>query len=386
VHTIVRVTTVPVSLKYLLRGQLKFMKQNGFHVIAVSSFGNEIKDVEVSENCKHYTFPLTRNINPLRDVYCIFKMYVFLKKFKPTIVHSHTPKAGLIAMVASYFAKVPIRLHTVAGLPWLETKGLKKTVLKFVELLTISTSSKIYINSFNLLTTLNNEKLSSKKLAVLGRGSTNGIDKNYFSVNSEITNQSIYLRKKVKANEQTFIWLFVGRIVKDKGVQELINAFEKIQRLYPSDQLWLVGNQEPDLDPLDKLFLYKIKHNAQIIEWGFQNDVRPFYVASDMLTFPSYREGFPNVPMQAALMNCGLILSNINGCNEIVTHHKNGLLVEVKNESDLFDKMLFARQNKTIINIYKEKAKEYVLNNFSQINVWNNLLNEYKTLIKKNGL
>lgn len=362
------------------------MRQNGFNVIAASASGNEVKDVETYEDCKHYSFLLTRSINPFKDILCIFKMYLFFKKCKPTIVHSHTPKAGLIAMLASYFAKVPIRLHTIAGLPWLETRGIKKAVLKFAENLTINASNKTYVNSSNLLATLKNEKFSTNKLSVLGKGSSNGIDINYFSINDEITNLSQQLKQKAETDERTFVWLFVGRVVKDKGIQELINAFEKILEQYPYDQLWLVGNKEPELDPLDKSYLQKIHLNNKIVEWGFQNDVRSFYVAANMLVFPSYREGFPNVPMQAALMNCGLILSNINGCNEIVTHQENGLLVEVKNEIDLFEKMLFARQNINTIKTYKEKTKEFVVNNFSQKTVWNNLLNEYKYLIEENGL
>ena len=114
--------------------------------------------------------------------------------------------------------------------------------------------------------------------------------------------------------------------------------------------------------------------------------VRPYYEAANMLVFPSYREGFPNVPMQAAIMDCGLILSNINGCNEIVSHQVSGLLVDAKSAGDVLNKMIFARENEQLVNQYKQKAKQHILSNYSQDKVWNNLLNEYKSLIAENDL
>ncbi len=385
-HTIIRITTVPISLKVLLKGQLNFMQQNGFKVIALSSNGAEVDELKIQENCNHFAIPLTRNINPLADLFSIIKLFFLLRRIKPSIVHTHTPKAGFVGMIAAFLARVPIRLHTIAGLPWSVEEGLKKSVLKTVEKLTVFASSKIYVNSKNLLIYLENENIKNDKINLLGSGTSNGIDTNYFSNTSEIRQFADQLKTENNATTNSFIWLFVGRVVKDKGIQELVQAFVNILEKYPNDLLWIVGDEEPELDPIAEVHRNILHSNQSIKLFGFQNDVRPFYSAANMLVFPSYREGFPNVPMQAALMDCGLILSDINGCNEIVSHQISGLLVLPNSSKDLFEKMLFARENEKLIHQHRQLAKQHISSNFNQDVVWKNLLNEYKNLIAENDL
>ena len=385
-HTIVRITTVPISLKVLLKGQLNFMQQNGFKVIAVSAYGKEVDELIQQENCDHFAIPFTRNISPIQDIICVIKLVKYLKKVKPTIVHTHTPKAGFIGMLAAYFARVPVRLHTIAGLPWSIENGLKKIILKTVEKTTVIASSKVYVNSKNLFLYLQNEKINSKKITFLGNGTTNGIDVNYFHTTTEIEQKAKELKQLNNVKQEAWVWLFVGRVVKDKGIQELLEAFCQLQKKYLHDQLWIVGEIENELDPLDEVFKIELNTNAQVKKFGFQKDVRPYYAAANMLVFPSYREGFPNVPMQAALMDCGLILSNINGCNEIVEHNKTGLLVEVQSAIDVLNKMFFARENKLLVNECKIVAKANIIKYYSQDVVWNNLLDEYKILIIHNNV
>jgi len=149
-HKLIRITTVPISLKYLIKGQMHFMSKNGFDVTMISAEGKEINDVINNEKCKHVLFPLTRKITPIKDLYTLIILYIFLKREKPLIVHTHTPKAGIIGMLASYLAKVPNRLHTVAGLPLLESKGFKRVILNFVEKLTYKYATKVYPNSYGL--------------------------------------------------------------------------------------------------------------------------------------------------------------------------------------------------------------------------------------------
>lgn len=385
-HTIIRITTIPISLKVLLKGQLRFMQQNEFKVIAVSANGKEVDELKLQESCDHFIIPLTRNINPIQDIICIIKLTKYLKKIKPTIVHTHTPKAGFVGMMAAYIANVPIRLHTIAGLPWITTNGAKKYALKFVEKITAVASNKVYVNSRSLLVYLGEQQIANKKFTVLGSGTSNGIDTKYFASSNEIVEQSIHLKNINNVKENAWIWLFVGRLVKDKGVQELLEAFSEFHKSNLTDQLWIVGGEEGEFDSLDAAFKTILNTHPNIKKMGFQNDVRPYYEAANMLVFPSYREGFPNVPMQAAIMNCGLILSNINGCNEIVENNITGLLVDVKSSSDVLDKMIFARENEQLIDQYKLKAKQFVSSSFSQDNVWKNLLIEYKKLIADNDL
>ena len=178
---LVRITTVPMSLKHLLKGQMSFMSKNGFDVIMISSEGKGLNDVIKNEKCRHFIIPLTREITPLRDIIATFSLYRLLLLEKPDIVHTHTPKAGIVGMLASFLAKVPVRLHTVAGLPLLEAKGLKRLVLNLVERLTYKFSTKVYPNSYGLKDIiLKNRFTKEDKLCVIGNGSSNGIDTSFF--------------------------------------------------------------------------------------------------------------------------------------------------------------------------------------------------------------
>ena len=373
---------MPISLQYLLKGQMAFMKQNGFEVTAISSNGTEINDIISTEGCTHYVIPFTRKITPILDLWCLLKLVKLLIKIKPHVVHSHTPKAGIIGMLASFICRVPIRFHTIAGAPWFVEKGLKKALLKTIEKITIFCSTKTFVNSFSLLESLNTENILSNKLSVIGNGTSNGINCNYYSSTNIIQSEIFKLKQEAKANLTTYIWIFIGRLVKDKGVEELISAFCKLVNTYPDNQLWLIGEEEPHLDPLSDECKRAIQYHQKVKHWGFRQDVRPFLAASNTLVFPSYREGFPNVPMQASLMGCNLILSNINGCNEIVQHLKTGLLVKPENQDDLFEKMEFAYQNDKLMLEYAKHAKDDIIRKYNQIDVWKNILCEYNKMLK----
>ena len=331
-----RVTTVPISIKKLLGKQLTFMNQF-FEVTAISADQNELERVGEALGVKIHAIEMTRKITPLQDLTALWKMYAYFKKEKPDIVHSHTPKAGLIGMLAAKLAGVKIRLHTVAGLPLMESTGNKRKVLNFVEKLTYSCATKVYPNSQGLYDFILEEKLGeADKIEVIGNGSSNGIDVHHFDPQwfSEKSNQN--LKRQLKISDDDFVFVLVGRLVKDKGVNELIGAFKNLQQSSPQSlKLLLVGPLEQDLDPLSQDVLDEIEHNPNIIPVGFQKDVRPYFAISNCLAFPSYREGFPNVVLQALAMGIPALVSDINGCNEIVENNYNGLIFPPKDEATL---------------------------------------------------
>lgn len=379
---LVRITTVPVSMMVLLKGQLKFMKQNGFDVTMISNEGPEVEQLKAQENCPHIAITLTRKITPFTDLISLIKLTLLLRKIKPDIVHTHTPKAGLIGMWAAKLAGVTIRLHTIAGLPWVESKGMIRRLLIAVEKLTAFAATNVFPNSFVQRDFLLQNKIAKNKMKVIGNGSSNGIDTDYFSTNLGIENQAKAIRIRERIQEEACVWIFVGRIVRDKGITELIDAFLEIQIQFPEDRLLLLGDQEPHLDPLDEKYVQLLTSHHAIISCGFQKDIRPYLAASQVLVFPSYREGFPNVPMQAGAMGCALILSDINGCNEIVNHGKDGWLVSVKNVSALTAAMMEARNNPIKTRLFAETIKEKIVTGYAQSYLWNCMLQEYQQLLK----
>jgi len=379
-YKLIRVTTVPISLKTLLRGQLKFMSSY-YEVIGISSEGKELLDVNFDEGIRVLPVEMTRKISPLQDLKSLYTLYQILKKEKPFIVHTHTPKAGVVGMLAAKLARVPNRLHTVAGLPLMEATGNKRKLLNFVEKLTYHCATGIYPNSKGLYDFIIENKFTErKKIKVLGNGSSNGINTNYFNENLISLEQKSQLNDDLNIKSTDFVFIFVGRLVADKGINELIKAFIRITEKFDNAKLILVGSFEAELDPLEKVTLEAIENNKNIISVGFQQDVRVYFAISDCLVFPSYREGFPNVVMQAGAMGLPSIVSDINGCNEIIEQGINGTIVPVKDANALYNNMEKMIRDEDWYSILKKRAREMIESRYDQTVIWNAILHEYKTL------
>ena len=384
---LIRITTVPISFKVLLKGQLRFMASNGFDVKGVSSEGEELKEVRENEGIVMEAINMSRKITPFQDLKSLWKMWNFLRKEKPQIVHTHTPKAGIIGMLAARLAGVPHRLHTVAGLPLMEATGTKRKILNIVEKLTYSSATRVYPNSKGLYDfILQNNFTQSNKLKIIANGSSNGINTIFFSLAQVSEIERVTLREKLNIQPDDFVFVFVGRIVSDKGINELIKAFSELQTAENNEltgiKLLLVGGLESDLDPLNPKTLAEINQNKDIISAGFQQDVRPFFAISDALAFPSYREGFPNVVMQAGAMGLPSIVSDINGCNEIIVEGENGLIIPPKNVEKLKEKMLTLARDKNLYIKLKENSRRMIENRYEQSVVWKALLEEYEGLLQ----
>ncbi|MCM4172561.1 glycosyltransferase family 1 protein [Arenibacter sp. TNZ] len=374
---LIRITTVSGSLDGLLQNQLKFMSDH-FEVIGMSSKGIRLDKVRKEQNVRVIPLQMSRSISPLKDVVALIKLYTILRKEKPFILHSHTPKAGLLGMMASYFAKVPHRLHTVAGLPLLETKGIKRIILNFAEKATYAFATRVYPNSFGLEKIILDHNFTNKnKLKVIGNGSSNGIDLAHFDPSLFSEEENGALRQQLNIGESDFVFINIGRMVKDKGINELVEAFCKIQDTHKSVKLLLLGEFEKDLDPLLPETMDHIKNNPNIIYLGWQWDVRPYFAISNMLAFPSYREGFPNVVMQAGAMGLPSIVSDINGCNEIIVNGENGCIVPPKSMDDLYVAMIETINNGT--SKFKN-ARNSIAVRFDRSVIWNAILAEYDSL------
>jgi glycosyltransferase involved in cell wall biosynthesis len=379
---LVRITTVPLSLDKILDGQLSFMN-NHYEVIAVSSEKEYLIRCAKNEGVRFKHIEMTRKITPIKDFISLIKLISFLKKERPLIIHSHTPKAGILAMLASKITNIPIRLHTVAGLPLMEEKGNKKKMLELIEKLTYSFSTFVFTNSNGLYKyIIDNNYVSKSKLKVIGNGSSNGVDVNYFSPTSVSEKEKEKLKLSLGILENDFTFVFVGRIVADKGINELINAFDTISFQNNAIKLLLVGEQESHLDPLNENTLKLISTNKNIIKTGFQKDIRPFLAVSDALVFPSYREGFPNVIMQAGAMELPVIATNINGCNEIIINEKNGVLIELKNNGAIVKAMVRLIEDEAFYKNLKSNARSMIVSRFERKVICEKILYEYKEMEK----
>jgi glycosyltransferase involved in cell wall biosynthesis len=378
---LIRTATIALSLNYLLKGQLAFLSKY-YEVVAVSGQDKDLKKVADREGVRIKSVFIERHISPLNDLVSLWNLFWFFKKEKPLIVHSITPKAGLLTMIAAKYAGVPIRIHTFTGLIFPTRKGLMQQLLIYMDKLLCYCATNIYPEGKGVKYDLINYKITNKPLKVIGNGNINGIDKNYFDPELYSLDDKMKLRKRLGILENEFVFIFVGRLVRDKGINELISAFIKIKSCTNNTKLLLVGSFENDLDPLYPETIKAIRECNKIITVGFQPDVCPYYRISDALVFPSYREGFPNVVLQAGAMALPCIVTDINGSNEIIIEGQNGTIIPVNDEEALIHAMTKVSSDKEYYSGLKTNARKMIISRYEQQVVWDALLTEYKSLEK----
>jgi len=372
---LIRISTIPVSLETLLKGQLKMLSEH-YEVVVVSSPGERMKVLEEREGVRTVSIPMERRISLVKDFMSLLRLIILFAKERPDMVHSITPKAGLLSMLAAWITRVPVRMHTFTGLVFPTATGKMQKLLIVMDRLTCFCATHINPEGEGVKRDLINYNITSKPLHVIANGNVNGIDLEYFDRTPEVMEKAYSYKK-----EGTFTFCFVGRMVKDKGINELVHSF---LRLYQDDarvRLLLVGPFEKELDPVLPEVEEQILHHPGICFMGFQSDVRPFLAASDALVFPSYREGFPNVVIQAGAMGIPAIVTDINGCNEIVLPDRNGMIIPTKNEQALYEAMKYFAFHSVEVEKMATNARPLIVSRYEQRMVWNALLAEYKSII-----
>lgn len=381
---LIRITTVPLALRYLLPGQMKFMKDNGFDVIMISADGVEINEVIENEQCRHIIVPMSRRITPLVDFKCLIQLIKIFRNERPDIVHTHTPKAGLLGMLAAKICRVKIRIHTIAGLRFTTSKWISRQILIRMEKITCYAANEVWPNSFSLMQAVKHYKLAPPaKLKVIASGSTNGIDLNRFSVSSLQSGVISDVKQQMKYNPDLEYLLFVGRIVKDKGVEELVQVFADLYMQNNRLRLILVGSFEEKLDPLNENTKQLLNTHTGIIHIAWSNSVEYFMHLSLLLIHPSYREGFPNVLLQAGAMGCPIVCSAIEGNVDVIEHGKTGLLFKVTNRESLYQQLTFALNNPLLMKEYANTLKLNIHKKFDRSIVQAKILEQYNNLIAK---
>ena len=370
---IIRLSTIPMSLDILLQGQLRMLSEQ-YEVVAVSSPGSDLEKVEKREGVRTVAVPMERQISPLRDLVSLFRLIRLFHREKPWMVHSLTPKAGLLSMMAAWICRVPVRIHSFTGLVFPTASGLKQKILIATDSITCACATTVLPEGKGVQRDLERFRITSKPLNIIGNGNINGIDLEFFDQTPAILEQAEKYRK-----EEVVTFCFVGRIVRDKGINELVSAFQRLHQAYPNTRLVLVGPFEEQLDPVLPETRQMIEQHTAIEWMGWQDDIRPFLAASEVFVFPSYREGFPNVVLQAGAMGLPCIVTDINGSNEIISEGINGCIIPSQNEQALYEameKMLNQEERQKLA----QQARPQIANRYERKALWKELLKFYRSL------
>lgn len=367
---IIRSATVPQSLNTFCKGMLKELSQE-YEVVAVSSPGEALDRVRQREGVRTIAVPMARHISLLKDLKSLWRMWRVLRRERPDMIHSMTPKAGLMSMVGGWLAGVPVRVHTFTGLVWPTATGLKRRVLMATDWLTCACATHVIPEGEGVKNDLLNHRITRKPIHVLGYGNVMGIDLERYNPQNYET-----------IAHEGFTFVFVGRIVRDKGINELVAAFDRLHKEYDNTRLVLVGPREDNLDPVLPETLQRINLGDGIESVGSQKDVRPFYAQADALVFPSYREGFPNVVIEAGAMSLASIVTDINGSREIIIDGQNGIIVPSQNEEALYQAMKRFVEHPDEVETMAANARPLIASRYEQGYVRQCLYDFYKEILK----
>ena len=329
---IIRATTVPISLDTFCRGLLKMLSEK-YEVVALSSPGVEMQTIAEREGVRTIEVPMERHISPMKDMRALWQLILVFRRERPTMVHSMTPKAGLLCMIAAWLTRVPVRVHTFTGLVFPTAKGLQRKLLMWTDRITCRCATYVIPEGEGVKKDLLDYGITQKPLRVLGFGNVRGVDMHYYNRRPEVMEKTVALR------DDSFItFLFVGRVVRDKGINELCEAFDRLSKEFPQTRLLLVGWREDDLDPVSDKTQALIDSNPSINYvgevWG--DELLAYYAAADCYVLPSYREGFPNTVLEAGAMGLPSIVTDINGSREIIVENENGMIVPPRDADALF--------------------------------------------------
>lgn len=378
---IIRAATIGMSLNIFCRGLLSELKDEGYEVIALSSPDGDLAELGRREKVRTIGVSMERHVSPLKDLISLIHLIRVMRKERPVMVHSMTPKAGLLCMMAAWIAHVPIRVHTFTGLVWPTQTGLSRKILMLTDRITCFCATHIIPEGEGVKHDLSS-CITDKPMRVLGYGNVRGVDLNYWKRSGGTRTEGWLSERREKKEPFTFV--FVGRIVRDKGINELVNAFFRLNKNYPDTRLLLVGPAEDDLDPVLPETQMAIEKEESIISVGSQKDVRPYYEASDALVFPSYREGFPNVVLEAGAMELPSIVTDINGSREIIEEGVNGVIVPPRDESALYEAMEDMVTHPEKVSKMSAKSRPMIAARYEQSFVRMNLKHFYSELFLKN--
>jgi len=326
---IARVSTVPFFVVTQLSAQLRALNESGAEVHVIAS-DDDLRDaLHAMQGVEFMPINIAREISPLSDLVSLVRLIVLFRKKRYDIVHSTTPKAGLLTAIAARVAGVKVRLHTFTGQPWVTMSGLKKQILIFCDKIIANLNTHNFTDSESQRAFLVREGLvSAKKISVIGAGSLAGVDLRRFDSARFSNTQNVELRQALEIPEDAKILLFVGRVTPDKGIRELMLAFSKLCTDQHNVFMVMVGPYEADGREIVESHL-AAGHNDRIKIVGMQVEPEKYMAIADILCLPSYREGFGTVVIEAAAMGLPTVGTEIYGLTDAVVQGETGLLVPV---------------------------------------------------------
>ncbi len=332
---ICRVASVPFALLHHLRHQILATAAAGHEVLLIASPGAEWSGLRGIDGVRVREIPIARALSPLRDLASLFALWRCLRAERIDVLHSTTPKAGLLAAIAGRLAGVPVRLHTFTGQAWAELSGPMRWLARAADRLVVALNTRCYADSASQRAFLEQEGIAAPgELAVLGAGSVAGVDAAAFDP-GRYREAAAALRRAHGIEPEARVLVFVGRVTRDKGIAELVQAFGVLEKRHPSAHLFLVGPEEPERDPLPAETRSAIAGNRRIHAVGYNATPQHFLAAGDVLCLPSYREGFGNVVIEAAAMGLPAVGTRIVGLADAIADGETGVLVPVRDAAAL---------------------------------------------------
>lgn len=381
---LLHITTVPETLSFLT-GQIGYMKLQGYEVDVLSSPGKLLLEFAEQQQVKAYAVEMPRWITPIKDLQSLVYICRYLRQIRPHIVHASTPKGGLLGTIAAWLMRSPIRVYQMRGLPLMTATGYKRSLLWWSEKISCLLAHQVFCVSHSLREVAISEGLCpATKITVLLGGSSNGVDaREQFNPEGVGVEVGREIRQQYGIPVDATVVGFVGRIVRDKGIAELVQAWKILRKEFPNVHLLMVGPFEPQ-DPVSPDIENSLKNDLRIHLTGNSQNIPPFYAAMDILTLPTYREGFPNTPLEAAAMQLPVVATKIPGCIDAVQDGITGILVPPRNVEALAKAIRAYLQSSELRQQHGQAGRLRVLHNFSQEAIWAAMYQEYQRLSQEN--